>query len=419
MVNLTGSHPHLENVRFWDGCKEGCVLNLAGAGARLSPKTRKEICLNRISVFFDGDIPFPIYEDDIVFTKTLGNQNGDIFNLSDPNFVDSIDLRSKGRAYTGVSFSKVQAGNLCGNPEAKRVVAILYSVFGTSVLVVGFASWALARRMSISPSVGKGGAKETGVAVVSYFFGSVGAVLFWWDFYTDIRVLLEVWGAWPQWVLLACIVAPYVVSTSSVMRSWASGVLRCPWSSTLRLRLRWIWPPPQMASAATLPLRAIGFLGWVALLIVWPLCVPVVLFLDVIAFIDMLGFHPVIGPHVYSLDLWYDSRSLVELLVRTIPQGAFQTTVYLLGSSRATNVYIDQTLFVQSIATSLLTILFQLVRTIWQAREASEYPWVTFWNRLQCSRRSWVVEIPSKEVSEVEISEVSKFEKLSLTVRSS
>jgi hypothetical protein len=134
IVNLTGAHPHFENIRFWDACRQGCILNLAGSGARLSRSLRKKVCLNRISIFLGGDIPYPLTDFDGRFNYTLKNQQG-LYFLEDPNFVDSIDLGPEGEAYTGVGFSRVQAGNLCANPEAKVVALFVIGVFAVALLL--------------------------------------------------------------------------------------------------------------------------------------------------------------------------------------------------------------------------------------------------------------------------------------------
>jgi Leucine-rich repeat (LRR) protein len=134
IVNLTGAYPHLENFRFWDGCEKGCILNLAGSGAKLSRSARKKVCLSRISIFIGGDIPYKLYDEVGRFNNTLKNQQG-LFFLEDPNFVDSIDLGPEGAAYTGVGFSRVQAGNLCGNPEAKLVAAFVFGLFAVLLLL--------------------------------------------------------------------------------------------------------------------------------------------------------------------------------------------------------------------------------------------------------------------------------------------
>lgn len=65
--------------------------------------------------------------------------------------MDLIDLKPEGRAYTGVGFSRVQAGcNLCGNPEARKVGAwAVLIVFAISLLVativIRMAAWWLRR----------------------------------------------------------------------------------------------------------------------------------------------------------------------------------------------------------------------------------------------------------------------------------
>ncbi|GAQ92576.1 hypothetical protein KFL_010600010 [Klebsormidium nitens] len=144
IVNLTGSHPDLESIRFWGACDEGCVVSLAGTGARLGRRTRRQVCLSRISVFLSGDIPFPLYNDESRFLGVLSNAHGN-YTLADPDFVDLIDLGRDGRAYTGVGFSRVQAGNLCGNPEAKVVTALVFGVFAVLSLVATISIVAVAR----------------------------------------------------------------------------------------------------------------------------------------------------------------------------------------------------------------------------------------------------------------------------------
>jgi hypothetical protein len=108
-------------------------VSLAGTGARLARGTRRKVCLSRISVFLSGDIPFSLYERE-EFLSVLSNAHGN-YTLADPNFVDLIDLGRDGRAYTGVGFSRVQAGNLCGNPEAKAVAALVFGAFAVLLLV--------------------------------------------------------------------------------------------------------------------------------------------------------------------------------------------------------------------------------------------------------------------------------------------
>jgi hypothetical protein len=134
IVNLTGSHPDLESIRFWGACDEGCVVSLVGTEATLDHSTRRKVCLSRISVFLSGDIPFPLYNNESKFSGVLSNAHGN-YTLADPDFVDLIDLGREGRAYTGVGFSRVQAGNLCGNPEAKGITALVFGAFAVLLLV--------------------------------------------------------------------------------------------------------------------------------------------------------------------------------------------------------------------------------------------------------------------------------------------
>jgi hypothetical protein len=96
------------------------------------------VCLGRISVFLSGDIPYPLYEDGL-FSGILSNSHGN-YTLADPNFVDEIYLGPEGRAYTGVGFLRVQAGNLCGNPEAKTIAAF---VFGSAAVLLVLATFSV------------------------------------------------------------------------------------------------------------------------------------------------------------------------------------------------------------------------------------------------------------------------------------
>ncbi|GAQ90070.1 hypothetical protein KFL_005960010, partial [Klebsormidium nitens] len=144
LVNLTGSHPHLESINFWGACSTGCVVSLAGTEASLSRSTKRKVCLSRISIFIGGDIPYQLYDQKFRFNNTLKNEQG-LYYLADPDFVDTIDLGPEGRAYTGVGFSRVQSGNLCSNPEAKAVAAALFGAFTVALLLATFSIVVIAR----------------------------------------------------------------------------------------------------------------------------------------------------------------------------------------------------------------------------------------------------------------------------------
>jgi hypothetical protein len=127
-----------------------------------------------------------------------------------PRFIDRIDLGPGGAAYTGVGFTRVQQGNLCGNPEAPEVVAVVYGVFAalllgsTIILVLNFRC----RRGR------KAGEKRSRFVftLAAYAWGIISGMVPWVDLYTDITVLAQVWGAWPMWVILVSVVSPYVVA---------------------------------------------------------------------------------------------------------------------------------------------------------------------------------------------------------------
>ncbi|GAQ84842.1 hypothetical protein KFL_002080190 [Klebsormidium nitens] len=284
----------------------------------------------------------------------------------------------------------------CVTPGATRTVITVYSILGALAAALCFAYWAMTRFKKALTLIGGGlGKPHPLVTYGVYLGGVVGGAVVWADLYTDLRILAEVWGGWPQWVILGSILAPYLVGALFIAESCvASGFVfvRPP-----RLPgLRWIWPPPRMDSAAALPRLPMSPLRWAVVLVVWPLFLPAVVFLDVVAFLDKLGFHLKLGARVYGMELWFDSRSLVELVLRTVPQLGFQTVVFIAGSTKYTapNVFIDKGIFLQSIALSSASILSQFVYTLWGAMVVSENPLAVLWRRIRCVGRSWAIQIP-------------------------
>jgi hypothetical protein len=108
-----------------------------------------------------------------------------------------------------------------------------------------------------------------------------------------------------------------------------------------------------------------------------------VLLQDTVAMVDNAGFHPMVEDDVYSLAPYLNTRLSLELLLRSIPQAIFQSSIYLLGSSRATRIYIDKETFALSISVSLVSILMQICFTLWLALESKTFLWVAFWRRLR------------------------------------
>ncbi|GAQ79501.1 hypothetical protein KFL_000310510 [Klebsormidium nitens] len=296
IVNLTGSHPHLDSIQFWGGCDEGCIVNLAGTGATLPRSTRRRVCLGRISIFLNGDIPYPVYDLSNAtnpFTNTLKNARGTVYDLMDPNFVDNIDLGPEGRAYTGVGFSRVQAGNLCGNPEAKKVTALVFGVFASAVLlatipIVVVARWRRRTRGSGLKEVDAGqihGWRRGGL----FLWGAALGVLPVVDIVTDFLVLSEVYGAWPMWVILASVCAPFVVGAYMVAKSWVS--TRSPVRGWKGVRVRWLWPLPELGiSGAVEGNQDSVFSGLVTILLL-PVGLLGVLVQDLLSVAERFGLH--------------------------------------------------------------------------------------------------------------------------------
>ncbi|GAQ78577.1 LRR receptor-like serine/threonine-protein kinase FLS2 [Klebsormidium nitens] len=390
-VAVSGNQRNLSKIVFWEACNYGCTIDLVGTGARLSRGTRREICLGKISVFLSGDRPLRDVD-----ALTLTNSQGTV-SLLDPLFLDKIDLGPGGRAYTGVSFPRVQEGNLCRNPESRKVVVIMFSVFAGALLLGALVvSIATALRRTRA-----GGKPRTESAIGAtrmqaprlagaYIWGLIGPLLTWGALYTDIRVLLDVRGAWPQWVILGSILASYISGALLVTELLPTSGSSLP--PVTSLRMRWIWPPPEPNAVGDLGTTAypMSRARWALLLVAWPLAVPVVPLLDFMVLVDRVGFHVSTSVNtVYSMRPWYQTRSLLELAVRTVPQIAFQTTVYLLGNSRATRFYVDEIIFVSSIGVSLVSLLFQLLTLFWEAAAAPEYIWITFWRHFRSVTGPW------------------------------
>jgi hypothetical protein len=215
---VTYSHGAVSDITFWEACfsSTGCVVNLVGTGSKLSTATKKEVCLNRISVFLEGDAPVVVFPFQAVGNSFLSNNRGQ-YRFNNSNFIDDIDLGRGGSAYTGVSFARVQDGNLCGNPEASKVVGVTYGVFAVLVLLSSAGWWVLVWSGRL-PGSGKG--RKRVVVLGSYAVKIGSGLLTWFDLATDIAVVAAIWGAWSAWFLLAFILAPYILSAACLARMW-------------------------------------------------------------------------------------------------------------------------------------------------------------------------------------------------------
>jgi hypothetical protein len=125
------------------------------------------------------------------------------------------------------------------------------------------------------------------------------------------------------------------------------------------VRFKWVWYTKAAEPCKPTPLESLPAWKYPLVALLSPIGLVGVVLLDVAALADRVGVHLRWGSSVYSLQSYADFRAQLELTLRTIPQAVFQSTLYVLGSSRATRIYIDQTAFLLSITVSLLSILVQ------------------------------------------------------------
>ncbi|GAQ81339.1 hypothetical protein KFL_000780015 [Klebsormidium nitens] len=215
------------------------------------------------------------------------------------------------------------------------------------------------------------------VAVIAYTWGVISVVVPLVDIATDILVLAEVWGAWPMYVVLACVLAPLAVAGLAVAEAWV--VWGRP-KVVHRVGFKWVWlAPPAGESALHSPGQSWRLWDVACTVMLWPLATAGVIVQDFLAVLDKLGLRLTLDGLVVSFEGYQDFRILLEVLLESFPQAIFQTVLYRLGSSRATNIYVDDRIFAQSIGASLVTILMQYWVTLWeslQGRKSScQTPW--------------------------------------------
>jgi Leucine-rich repeat (LRR) protein len=414
LVTILGPAPQLSNLRFWEACSNGsCVVNLIGTEARLSQSTRRTVCLGRISVFLRGDFPSLVIPGESEGGRAnayLVNQQG-VYFLKQSNFVDQIDLGPGGLAYTGVSFSRVQLGNLCGNPEARTVVAVVWGTFAV-LLVLAFAVLTLLSRRRSRAGEKQGGRGMGRLPWVRplvdrgrYVWGVVSVVLPYADLYTDVVVLREVWGAWPSWVILASILAPFLLAELYAADAWAvrGGLFSLPACNPF---LR-VWPPdlrePTWLLSRTAEPAAVPYPQWLLrLLLLWPVAILRLPVYDSLGVLARGGLLMHVGDHVVGMDEYLNVRAHLDVLLRSLPQSLFQSVLYLLGSSRATRVFIDETIFISSIALSLVSLGAHLGMLYWEALSSGGSFLALFWGRPRqlCSATLFSRALPAKGAGE-------------------
>jgi hypothetical protein len=198
-----------------------------------------------------------------------------------------------------------------------------------------------------------------------YLWGAALGVLPDADIVTDFLVLSEVWGAWSMWVVLASVCAPFVWGSFVVAKAWSStGVPVRGWKG---LRAKWLWPLPAWSDE-----HKRNSDGWspraaVLAILLLPLGLLGVLVQDLLSVAERFGLHLATGDRIVVFERYHESRVVVELLMESLPQVVFQTGLYIVGSSRATRIYIDQRIFVQSIVVSLCSLSVHYCTMLWEA----------------------------------------------------
>jgi hypothetical protein len=211
------------------------------------------------------------------------------------------------------------------------------------------------------------------------------------DIVTDFLVLIEVWGVWPMWVILASVCAPFVVGAYMVARAWAStGSPVRGWDG---VRVRWLWPLPELGESGALDGTKGSFLSWVVTVLLLPLGLLGVLVQDLLSVAERFGLHLACGDEIVVFERYHDARGLTELLLESLPQAIFQSALYVLGSSRATRIYIDQRLFVQSIVVSLCSLSMQYCCLLWEAVYEGKSPIRVFLDRFKNAGQPIVLRI--------------------------
>jgi hypothetical protein len=127
-----------------------------------------------------------------------------------------------------------------------------------------------------------------------------------------------------------------------------------------------------------------------------PLGILGILIHDFLSVAERLGLHLVHGEQMIVFEHYYKSRVVFESLLESLPQAMFQTGLYILGSSRATRIYIDQRIFVQSIVIALITLLMQYCTMLWEAIVAGKSLARVFLDRCKGAGQPILVLVPSK-----------------------
>lgn len=211
------------------------------------------------------------------------------------------------------------------------------------------------------------------------------------DIATDFLVLREVWGVWPMWVILASVCVPFVVGAYTVVKSW--GATRSSVRGWKGMRVTWMWPLPELNENESAGKGKVTLLSELLRILLLPLGLLGVLVQDLLSVAERFGLHLAWGDEIVVFERYHEARALVELLLESLPQAIFQSALYVLGSSRATRIYIDQRLFVQSIVVSLCSLSIQYCCMLWEAVYEGKSLVRVFLNRFKSAGQPIVVRI--------------------------
>lgn len=338
--------------------------------------------------------------------------NGEPLFLNDTNFLDKLVFGPESAAYVGVGYTNVRQRNLCRNANARRVVIITWAAFG--LLFFALIGGLSLRRWKASFQNPKPPKERAGCgACLAKWFKNLAAIptsLFMpVHIVLNILVLIDVWGAWPMWVLLPCIAGPFLISGLLISVAWTRGS-RC----SEGLGFAFVWPPQAAASAQARDIATSGVMWRLAYaVLLWPFCVLATVAFDLLGLVGRLGGHLTVEGVPLSIRYYQEARSLLQIAVETLPQSVFQSALYILGSSRATRIYVDDITFIASITIFLAGILVNvglLLKEAFESKEGVMHTWTLVKERF--ARLALLAQLQAGEGSpekEPEVEEANTF----------
>lgn len=206
-----------------------------------------------------------------------------------------------------------------------------------------------------------------------------------------------------MWVVLASVCAPFAFGAFMLAKTWA--LTEVPVRGWEGMRMTWSWPLPELGEE----LRGAGSSGawhsWLLVVALFPLGLVGVLVQDVLSVAERFGVHLAWGDEILVFEQYQESRVIVELLLESLPQAVFQTGLYMMGSSRATRIYIDQRIFVRSIVVSLCSLSMHSCLMLWEAVYERKTLFVVFMDKFKSAGQPILVKVTPNEDKEEEAGE--------------